>query len=113
MDDRSTERSRGGVSAAGGEMGRHSASSAQLKHVSRGETARLRLNWGELGQIWGGWDAGGEREVLAGADIDVGDAGGVYRMVDVNNMFLGFLGQAEWDAFRGGSGGSGSVFRHF
>jgi hypothetical protein len=79
MDDRSTERSCGGVSAAGGEMGRHSASSAQSKCVSRGETACLRLNWGELGQMWGERGVESGQGMFAGEDDVVGDAGGVYH----------------------------------
>jgi hypothetical protein len=53
--------------------------------------------------------------VLVGADVDVGDAGGVYRTVDVETIhFRGFWGkQSSWDIFRGGSGGSGSMFRCF
>jgi hypothetical protein len=56
-----------------------------------------------------------EQGVLAVADADVGDAGGVYHTVDVETIrFRGFWGkQSGWDIFRGGSGGSGSMFRRF
>jgi hypothetical protein len=87
--------------------------SAAVEGAGDGETARLWPNWGELGQMWGGWDAGGEREVLAGADVDVGDAGGVYHTVDVETTrFRGFWGkQGGSDAFRGGSDRSPGMFR--
>jgi hypothetical protein len=56
-----------------------------------------------------------EQGVLAVADIDIGDAGGVYRMVDIETIhFWGFWGkQGGWDMFWGGSDGSGSVFHRF
>jgi hypothetical protein len=96
-------------------MGRDSASSAQSKRVGRGETARLGQSWGELGQKGGEQDAGGERGVLTDADVDVSDAGGVYHTVDIKTThFRGFWGiLGGWDAFRGCSDVSSSMFCHF
>jgi hypothetical protein len=56
-----------------------------------------------LGQKGGEQDAGGEQGVLAGADVDVGDAGRVYHVVDIETTrFWGFWGiLGGWDAFRG------------
>jgi hypothetical protein len=96
-------------------MGRDSASSAQSKRVGRGETARLGPSWGALGQKGGEQDAGGEQGVLAGADVDVGDAGGVYHTdVGETACFGGFWGKlGGWDKARGCSEGSSSLFRCF
>jgi hypothetical protein len=51
--------------------------------------------------------------VLTGADVDVGDAGGVYHTVDVEAIrFRGVLGKlGGWDRARGCSEGSSSLFR--
>jgi hypothetical protein len=89
-------------------MGRDSESSAQSKHVGGGETARLELAWGGLGQT------GGERGAR-GVDGAVGDAGGVYQAGSGETArFGGFWGeQGGWLRFWGCSAGSGSMSRRF
>jgi hypothetical protein len=107
--------SRRGRGAVGWGMGRDSASSAQSKHVSRGDTARLRSSWGELGRMGNEQGVGGERGASVGADSVVGDAGGVYQTDDTETARLrGVWGElGGWNAFRGCSEGSSSVSRRF
>jgi hypothetical protein len=82
-------------------MGRDSASSAQSKRAVDGETARLGLNWGELG-------ARGGQGAFTGTDGVVGDAGRVYHTVGGETArFRGVWAKLSgWGAFQGCSSGS-------
>ena len=69
-----------------GAIGNDAASSAQLKHrftafknAKRGKTGCSQLSCGKLGQVGGGWDAGGKQGVLQGADSVIGDTGKVWH----------------------------------
>lgn len=60
-----------------GTVGNSVASSAQLKCVGGGETARLGSSRGELGCTSGNEGVDGERGVSTGVDGVVGDTAGV------------------------------------
>jgi hypothetical protein len=87
--------------------------SAVVEGAGGGETARLRLSWGEPG--WMGSERGirGERGASVGADSVVGDAGGVCQTDDAETARLrgvwGDLG--GWNELWGRSDGSGSMSR--
>jgi hypothetical protein len=89
-------------------MGRDSASSAQSKRAVDGETARLGLNWGELG-------ARGGQGAFTGTDGVVGDAGGVYHTGGGETARLRGVWDelGGWNVLGGRSGGSGVVLRRF
>jgi hypothetical protein len=92
-------------------MGRDSASSAQSNRAEGGGTARLGLDWGELGSMGDEQGVGGEQGVFAGTDGVVGDAGEVCHMLDGEMARLrGFRGeQGSWDASGGCSDMPGGV----
>lgn len=94
-------------------MGKDSASSAQSKHAVGGETARLGLSWGELGQAGSEQAAGGCWGVSTGIESVVGDVSGVYHMDDADTAHLqGVWGKLwGWGWGWGCSGGSGATVR--
>jgi hypothetical protein len=102
------ERSHGGAAAAGGGMGRDSASSAQSKCAGGVEMAHLGWSWGDLGQMGSEEGMGGEQGSSVGVDGVISDMAGGWDMGGGETAhFLGVWGRA-W----GCSSSSGSVSRH-